>query len=508
MNGEDLADRPVFFGAEPTLTVNFHTARAIGVPPRYSSVANTEFVGDFDNPIAERRYSLVELIDEALASNLGLESGRRAVRLAEKDAQSAWSNYLPSISASVLQNVLDPDLAAASQGQNPQYSTQGTLSLSQAIFSPDANTGIAVQRELVGAQRESLRAHEWDVVLDAAGVYFTALILKANLEIQARNLEATKRNLRIAEQNFSAGQAGRVDVLRLESQAARDMQSVIQAFNAREQGFHAVNALVNQPIDREIDVIDISIEDGTFSDAQFEETRRILDDPSLSEHFEDFLASEAVTNAPELSILDYNIAAIGHSATRNGTARFLPTIAAGLDFNRSFSRAGIGAPPAGTGLDQYYTLGIQGSIPLFDSNQRRLSRQTSLIQQDQLRLDREDVANTIERAVRDVVLDLTSEIANIQLSQISESAAEEGLELAQAAYANGAITVVELLDAQTDYLSAQLGSASAQYNFLATSVGLQRLVGHFALLSSNELNEAYMERFRSFLSSAIGGGQQ
>lgn len=498
-NGEDLANRTVFFEASPTLTVNFHTARAVGVPIRYSSVATTEFVGAFENPLAERTYSLIELIDEALASNLGLESGRRDVRLAEQDVRSAWSNYLPSVGATVTQSVLDSDLAAASQGQNPQYSTDGTLSVTQAVFSPDANAGIAIQRELAGAQRENLRAIEWDVVLDAASVYFTSLILKANLEIQARNTDATKNNLRIARQSFAAGQTGRGDVLRLESEAARDMQSLVDAVNALEQSFHAINELVNQPVDREIDVADISMEDGVFSDERFEEMRQILDDPSLSAPFEDFLAQEAVTNAPELRIFDYNIDAVGRSARLNGLERFLPTVAAGLDLNRSLHRGGIGAPPAGMGLDQYFTLGVSASIPLFDSNQRRIARHTSLMQQDQLRVDREGAALAIERAVRDVVLDLTTEIANIQLSAISESAAEEGLSLAQDAYASGAITLIELLDAQTNFLSAQLARASARYNFLATSVGLQRLVGHFSLLSSDELNDAYMDRFRAFV---------
>ncbi|MEM7416667.1 MAG: TolC family protein [Gemmatimonadota bacterium] len=503
-NGEDLADRTVFFEASPTLTVNFHTARAVGVPIRYSSVATTEFVGAFENPLAEQTYSLIDLIDEALASNLGLESRRSDVRLAEQEVRSAWSNYLPSVGATVTQSVLDTDLAAASQGQNPQYSTDGTLSVTQAVFSPDANAGIAIQRELAGAQSENLRAVEWDVVLDAAGAYFRSLILKANLEIQARNTDATKSNLRIARQSFAAGQTGRGDVLRLESEAARDMQALVDAVNALEQSFHAINELVNRPVDREIDVADISMEGGAFSDERFEEMRQILDDPSLSEPFEDFLASEAITNAPELRIFDYNIGAVGRSARLNGLERFLPTVAAGLDLNRSINRGGVGAPPAGTGLDQYFTLGISASIPLFDSNQRRIARQTSLLQQDQLRVDREGAALAIERAVRDIVLDLTTEIANIQLSAISESAAEEGLSLAQDAYASGAITLIELLDSQTNFLSAQLARASARYNFLATSVGLQRLVGHFSLLSSDELNDAYMDRFRAFVASQGG----
>lgn len=507
VNGEDLADRPVFFDATPTLTVNFHTARGIGVPIRYSSVATTEFVGDFENPIAERTYTLLDLIDEALALNLGLESSRRDVQLAQQDVQSAWSNYLPGVDASVSQNVLDPDLAAVSLGQNPQYSTQGALSLTQAVFSPNVNAGLSIQRSLLAADREGLRAREWDVILDASTVYFTTLILKANLEIQARNLDVTKRNLRIAERSFEAGQTGRGDVLRLESEAARDMQSLIDAVNALEQSYHAINELLNQPIDREIDVADVAMQNGAFTDERFEEIRSILDDPSLSGPFEDFLTAEALTNAPELRAFGYNIDAVGRDARVNGLERFLPTIAAGLDLSRTFRREGAGTPPPGQALDQFYTLGINASVPLFDSNQRRIARRTALIQQDQLRLEQQRTALALERAVRDIVLDLTNEIANIHLSAISEAAAEEGLGLAQSAYASGAINVVQLLDAQTNLLSAQIAGASARYNFLATSIGLQRLVGHFSLLSSEELNDAYMQRFRSYLETIRQGGQ-
>ena len=507
VNGENLAELPVFFDLNQTLTVNYHTARAIGVPIRYSLITSTEFVGEYVNPLAERTYSLIDLIDEALGASLALESGRRDVRIAEQDAKASWSTYLPSVGATVTQSVLDEDLAAASMGRNPQYSTQGSVSLAQAVFSPDVNAGISIQRNLVRAQREGLRATEWDVVLDAAGAYFTTLILKANVEIRARNLDASKQNLRIAERSFAAGQTGRGDVLRLQSESAQDMQALVEAVNALEQSFHAINQLLNQPIDREIDVLDIAMENRAFSNEDFEEIRRILDDPSLRDPFEDWLAMEAIANAPELRIFDYNIDVVGRSARLNGLERFLPTVAAGLDLNRTFTQQGVGAPDPAFRLSQYYTLGVSASIPIFDSNQRRIARQTSLIQQDQLRVDRTSTEIAIERAVRDIVLDLTGEIANIQLSAISEEAAGESLTLAQASYASGAITVVELLDAQTNYLSAQLARASATYNFLATSVGLQRLVGHFSLLSSQELNDAYMQRFQQFLLTRSSGGR-
>jgi outer membrane protein TolC len=505
VNGEDVADRPVFFDVTETLTVNFHTARAIGVPMRYSLITTTEFVGDYENPIAERTYSLLDLIDEALAANLSLESGRRDVRLAEQDARASWSNYLPSVSSSVTQSVLDEDLAAASGGRNPQYSAQGAVSFNQVVFSPDANAGISIQRELVGAQRDALAATEWDVILEAASAYFTTLIVKANVAIQHRNVEATRRNLRIAEQHFEAGQSGRGDVLRLRSESAQGMQSLLDAVSALDQAFHAINQVVNQPIGREIDVLDMTMEDGRFSDERFENVRVLLDDPSIREAFEDWLVLQAVENAPELRIFDRNIAAVGRSARLDGYERFLPTVAAGLDLNKTFDQWGAGAPDPALTVSQFYTLGVSASIPLFDSNQRRIRRQSSLIRQDQLQVDRTSTAVAIERAVRDVILDLRNEIANLELSAISEEAAAESLQLAQASYSSGAVNVVQLLDAQTNYLRAQLARASARYNFLATSVVAQRLVGHFFLLSSDAANQAFLERFEAFARSRAMG---
>lgn len=154
-------------------------------------------------------------------------------------------------------DILDPDLAALSGGQGPQYSALGSATVSQTLYSPRGTANISIQRDLLRAQEQNLRASELDVALDAAIAYFNALISKSDLQIQKQNLDVTKRNLVIAQQNNEAGQAGRGDVLRLESAAARDMQALVEAVNALERAFYAINELLNRPINREIDVSDV-----------------------------------------------------------------------------------------------------------------------------------------------------------------------------------------------------------------------------------------------------------
>ncbi len=500
-NGEDLGSQPVYLASNRTLTVNFNTAELVGLPLRYSLVGATEFIGDYENVLAEKRYDLRGLLVEALGANLGIASVRAGADIADQDARFARADYLPSISADLTQTALDPDVAAQAQGLNPQYTTNGVLGMTQILFAPAVNANIAVQRALAAAERERLRAEEWDVILEAADLYFNTLILKANLEIQNRNLELTRSNLRIAELSFEAGQTGRGDILRLRSEAAQAQQSFVESVNALGQAHYALNALLNQPISREIDVVDVTIEQGVFSDADFERVRAILDDPTTREPFGDWLVEQSLTNAPELAILDRNVDAVDRSIRLDGLERFLPTVSAGLDLTRTLNQSGQGAPPSDFVVDQFYSLGIQASIPLFDSNQRRIRRRTSEIQRRQLDIDRAALEQSLEQSVRSVVLDLTNGIAAINLTGISEEAAAEALELAQASYGSGAITVVQLLDAQTNYISARLARASARYDFLATAIVLQRLTGYFFLLQTDEENARFIARFQSYLST-------
>ena len=244
---------------------------------------------------------------------------------------------------------------------------------------------------------------------------------------------------------------------------------------------------------------DAILEEGIFENYGYEQARDLLDDPTVRRTFEDFLVGEAVRNAPELRALDYNMDAAARSVSLNGAQRFLPTVAAQLQYNRTFDQWGAGAPTSSnlTPADNY-NIGINFSIPLFDSNRRNIDRQTARIQFQQLQFNRELTSRVIERNVKNAVLDLINQVANIELSRVSEEAAVEGLELIEAAYTNGAVSIVDLLDAQNNRLQAQLASANASYNYLAASLVLERFIGHFFLLHSDEENQDFFGRFLVF----------
>ena len=130
--------------------------------------------------------------------------------------------------------------------------------------------------------------------------------------------------------------------------------------------------------------------------------------------------------------------------------------------------------------------------------EQNINKQTAIIQQDQLNINKENTQLSIERNVNDAVLGVINEIANIELSKVSEETAKESLELTQSSYLSGAVTITQLIDAQRNYLQAELSKANATYNYLLSSMQLERYLGRYFLLHTVAENQEFIQRFMEF----------
>jgi outer membrane protein len=501
ISGENSTIIDTDFESNQNLTVNYNTAEKIGLPLKYSLIASTSFVGDPKEIVSDKTYSLVDVMQEVIAENLQLQVIQKDINLGRKEVALAKSDYLPSLKVSASGAYIDSKLAEVSNGQNPEVSTEANLLLQQTILSEPANANISIQKSLLQAQQEDYNSESLNTVFKAATAYFTALILKANVSIQNQNLELTKYNLKIATENYEAGQSGKSDVLRFKSQMAQNTQEMIEAVNQLEQAFFTLNQLLNNPINTKIDVEEAELKKGVFSNYNYEQLGQFLDDPSLRFPFVQFLVQEGMANAPELKALNFNIEATERSEQLFGVGRFIPTVALQGQYNYELSRSGVGSsfPVGFSNLpDKFYTVGLNVSLPLFNQNKQNINKQIAAIQKSQLEVSKEAVNLNIEKNINDAVLELINQISNIQLSKVFEETAQEALDLTQTSYENGAVNIVQLLDAQNNYLQAQLASANANYNYLQGAMQLERSLGLFFLLQDEIERKVFIERFLEF----------
>ena len=152
------------------------------------------------------------------------------------------------------------------------------------------------------------------------------------------------------------------------------------------------------------------------------------------------------------------------------------------------------APP-----DGYYSLGISLSLPLFQQNRQNINLQTAKITKKQLLVLYEQTRRNIERLVEDNAFETLNQISNMQLSEISLTSAEEVLDLTQAAYSNGAVNIIQLIDAQTNFLNAQIANVNTLYNFMFSTLALERSIGFYFFESDTIEKNQFKIRLLEFI---------
>lgn len=492
VNGEELANLPIYMDINSKLELNIETAFKINFPLKYSFLIRTNIVGDADKLSFQKRYTLKDVTNQVLEQNLGLKSEKESTKLAEQEVKLAKSEYLPELSTSVSGTHIDPDLAKVSNGSNPEFSTSGNINVNQVIYSQQASSNIKIQKELANASQESYNSAEKDAILNAGSAYYNALIAKANYLINNENLRVTRKNFEIAEQKYAAGQTSKSDVLRWRSELARSTQNVVGAYTNLIQSYNELNLILNNPSDLKIDVIDEPLMNDQREDQGF---FNILDDPKLREKFINYLEKFAIENAHELKSLQYNLAANKRTEQLYQRSKFLPTVGLQGQYTRTFTRDGEGSsyPQGFAGTpDGYYNVGVQLSLPIFQKNQRNINRQKAFIQREQLNIQKEQTEDNIRKNINDIVLSILNLYSNIELSKISTEAARESLELMQVSYSNGAIGITSLIDAQQAYFQAQQQQANADYNFQFSTLQLERIISYFFILHSEEENDVFI----------------
>ncbi len=503
-SGTNASELPLHINYKKQLSINMSTADDIDFTVKNSMLAKVNLIEGSGSSELANSYSMLDIMNGVVERNLSVDVERQNIKLSEQDVKSSKSQYLPDLSANANGAYLDPEVAKISNGQNPEFSTAGNVGLNQVIYSEQASANIDIQKSLLASQKESFNAIQLDALLNASIAYYNTLILKTNLSIQNKNLQMTKQNLDIANQNLELGASGKSDVLRFRSQLAQNTQSLIEARNSLSQAYYQINELLNLPITEDVDINENIITNVLTDKNSYQYLLEALDDPIQQTALTQFFIDEAKRNAPELKNIGYNIDVAKRSYRLNDKGRFIPTLALQGQYNYTFSKSGAGTDvPTGYPVmpDGSYNVGLNISLPVFQQNTRNINRQTAVIQEGQLQLQREDIELSIERSINDIVLDLINEITNIEISKVDLDFSKESLELSQNEYQNGAIPVIQLIDAQSNFFKAQLANSTAQYNFRIVLMKLQRLLGNYFDMNTDIENEDFMLRAKQYVIS-------
>ncbi len=418
-----------------------------------------------------RVLTLDEATKIALQRNLNVVQAENNMSSSESNVLAAWGRYLPSLNASGswTRTQLEGPIytqGVAIPGSNAKQTT-GSFSagLSAGLtlfdgFSREANLNRS-QANAAATEHVLVRTKQ-SIVFQVESSYLNVLRQEQLVRVSEENLKRDRRQLeRIVESN-RVGALSLADVYRQQSQVASDELNLINAQNAYDKAKADLVALIGLNVADEY----------KFADASISAT---LDSTELNGIRTKYADLGVLTNSALSARADYlgakeNLDASASSVTM-ARAGYFPSLSANAGLNgnnEDFSR-----------LFDYKTIywGVRLSWTLFDGFATNQSIQNAAAGKRNAEISLAQTERNISVEVKKALLDLDAAMKQYEVSQKGLTSATEDRKIAEERYNLGAGTLLDLLVASANFVSAEANVVNASYNYIIAKRNVEYVLG-------------------------------
>ena len=477
--------------------VNARTARQLGVDLPYVHLLTAQVLHGDELDLG-RPLTLAEAYRMALENHPGIEEGRQEVRKSDEDRIRARSSLFPQLSGNVQYAQIDEDRARASMGMQSWKSTTGGLELTQVIFNDPAIAGYRAYSRLYQSQQWEQESLELDTLADVAQAYINLLSKRALLKIDGDNYNLIQSNLDLARDRHRSGMAGPEEIYRWETQLASARSSLLESHAQVGIAQTILNQAMGTGMDGRWKPADGSelAEENPFLAPQFSD---VIDSDRRFNGLRSYLLDYALKNSPELRALDFAIDAQGITLNQYRRSPYTPTLGVSLDYDRTFDQtmadSGDGASVQ-TGSsdadDDNWTAALVATWSLFEGGGKASDIRKAEAELARLRALREKTEQALVQRLYETLFSTSSSSPAIALNREAAELARKNLGVVQEKYARGAVSIVDLLDAQNEMFQQDQRAALAQYEFMLDVIQAQRAVGWMPELKSAEERAAWL----------------
>jgi len=388
--------------------------------------------------------------------NLTLASALSRFNQANALADQARAQQLPTVdvAASVLRNRQSDDrpLRGATQPALYGANTIGAVATYEIDLWGRVKNWVAAnaaQAQVAAAEMETLRLSLHALLAD----HYVALRgVDAQLRLFEKTIDNYQRALLLTKNRYEGGIASGLDVSRAETQLSLARAQLAELGAQRALHLHAIAVLVGEPPQ-------------TFQLPSHEVMVNLPDVPVG-------IPSTLLQRRPDVAAAERKMAA---AHARVGVARtaFFPTFSLGL-------QAGFQSTGGGSWLtapNSFWTWGPMTVFNLFDGGARKAQVAQAVATLDQASADYRSTVLTAYQQVEDEMAKLRNYGAGMNdLTQATVSA-ERASSLALSRYRDGAVTYLDVINAQTVFLQSQRDLLTLQTKRLSSGIGLVRALG-------------------------------
>ncbi len=422
------------------------------------------------------RLSLTEAVSRVLSESEEIAAVRAQIDQAESQVTQATATALPQLSTNLTYNRAIKTIFDDIGGEPPPGDTAenpfgdmfadlpfgrpnnyiATFQLSQLLWA-GGSVGAArdVARRFTSASRDQLEETEADLTLQVRTAYLNAVLAKRLHEIAVDSRDVADDHLQQVEAFFDAGTTSEFDLLRARVDRENREPGVVQAANGAELALLELKRLANIPTDRPV-LLTTELEIDTVN-VDAEAIKRLVQQRPILH-----AAQEAV--------------AMREGAVKIYRSQLLPSV-------RFFGNMGFQAFPenmAPPGFDQWredWNVGLSVSWNPFDGFRTRglIGEAQALLRQ--AHVEEAQLREGLEIQTAAAFAEYRRTQAQIRVTEETVALAERTLELADARFANGLSTQLEVSDAALLLDQARVNQVQALHDYVKALAQLERTSG-------------------------------
>ena len=418
-----------------------------------------------------------EAVRIALTQNTDVRRSQASARSAGAEVQSQWMDFAPDLSLNTS--------VSRRFGRNFSQVTGDFTTRSTDFFNLGSQSSITLFNgfENVASLRESrdrARARELDLDRTRREVAFTVmdqfiLLVESREQVRVRReqLEALQQQLEQTEEFVDAGASPVSDLYQQQADVAEAEQQLLQAQREREVSQTRLIQTLQLNPRQAYDFRVPELEERTDTDTTYE----------LSS-----LIDEAFERRLDLRVSAAERRAAEHSV-RSARSTYYPSLSIGGSYGTDWTSRGRIPDPDNPNQfispnfsDQLSNnrgggISVSLSIPIFDRLQRNAQVEQAQVQAQNAEYALQDQRQQVALEVRQAYLDYRNAIQQLEAADKRLRAAEQAQTATQERYNLGSASIVELRNANRDFVDAASQQVRARYNLLFRKKQIEYHVG-------------------------------
>jgi len=403
-----------------------------------------------------QRITLEDAVRISLENNYLLKQAENSLSLADESIRNEMADFLPSLSTNFNGSQTTGQqfiFERFNEGLNPfvdvkSKSFSGNLNANIRIFNGFDNiiTLRQSQQEQISREENLQRARE-QIIFDTVTRFLQVILDGELLEIDQENLETALRQLELIQAGVEVGTRPVVELYDQQAQVANLELAITQRENAI-----ALNQLL---LIRTLQIDPVAEYEFVVPEIDEEKNFTAVENYSLRELIDQAMQARSDIRSEEASIKSLEFQVL------NARAALLPSINGSASISSRFSDQYTLLGESVSFGEQFFdqqvnrSIGISISIPIFQNYNRLYTIQFNRVQLKNAELNLDNSKLQVVQEVTQSYNDYISLLKQKEATEKSLFASGKSFETQQERYNVGASTLIELSQAQANYVSAQ-----------------------------------------------------